>query len=277
MRRLSLLCAVTALLGVTVAASADIVFDGYDADWGSTTGAVLTNDPRDVYDPNNPGDQGGRFYDIKVNGFWLGTADNNGFERVGMGHQASDPYYYFLTSFFDVYPTGPDKHSADKARILIDIDGPPFGPGNPGAGIGGMYGVDYYFEWNMDSAAGTRNDTLYVRKWNGSAWQLIDLDPGPGTTWATGSVIWQNNPASVPDHWAAEWALDPKIIWGEGPIKDIWWNAYVDNDWVYNDDNCPDSPQYDRGPVPEPGTYALFGLGLLGLVAIRRRKVKAAE
>lgn len=277
MRRLTLLCAVVGLVGFAVGASADIVFDGYDSDWPGTSGAILTLDyggVRDVWNPSDPGDTGGRFYDIRVNGYWLGTADNNGFENLGMGHQSSDPYYYFLTSFFDVYPTGANKHSGDKARILIDVDGPPFGPSNPGTGIGGVDGVDYYFEWNMDTAAGTRYDTAYVRKWNGSMWQLVDLDPGPGTVWVTGSVIWQNNGT---DHWSAEWALDPKIIWGSGPIKDIWWNAYVDNDWTYSDDNCPDAPNYDRGPVPEPGTYALFGLGLLGLVAIRRRKSKAAE
>jgi hypothetical protein len=277
MRRLILLCAVGVLFGFTVGASADIVFDGYENDWTGGGGQLLFLDHggvRDVWNPSQPGDTGGRFYDIRVNGFWLGTADNNGFENVGMGHTSRDPMYYFLTSFFDVYPTGPDKHSNDKGRILVDVDGPPFGPSNPGAGIGGVDGVDYYFEWNLDDPAGTQNNNLYVRKWNGSAWQLIDLDPGPGTTWATGSVIWRNNGTS---NWSAEWALDPRIIWGAGQIKDIWWNAYVDNDWTYSDDNCPDSPQYDPGPVPEPGTYALFGLGLLGLMAIRRRRSKDAE
>jgi hypothetical protein len=273
MRRLILLCAVSALFGFAVSASADIVFNGYDNDWTGGGGQIITLDhsgTRDVWNPSDMTDINGKYYDIKTNGYTLGTVGTNTFGTL----KSTDLMYYFVTEFFDVYPTSTNKHSNDSMKILIDLDGPPFGASNPGGDIGGVNGVDYYLGWAMDDVAGTQVNTLYLRKWNGTGWQLVDLDPGPGTTWATGSVIWQNNGT---DHWSAEFAINPTEIWGTSAIGDIWWNAYVDNDWTYSDDNCPDSPGYDHGPVPEPGTYALFGLGLLGLVLFRRRKANDAE
>ncbi len=64
---------------------------------------------------------------------------------------------------------------------------------------------------------------------------------------------------------------------GETPgtiITFVGWEDRIGGDFDYNDliFAFTDPP---NDPVPEPGTLAMFGLGFLGLAALRRRKLRA--
>ncbi len=76
-------------------------------------------------------------------------------------------------------------------------------------------------------------------------------------------------------------AVVASIAWlGEMPgplITFVGWEDTIGGDYDYNDliFAFTDPPNWNNDPVPEPGTLAMFGLGLLGLAALRRRKVRA--
>ncbi len=140
-------------------------------------------------------------------------------------------------------------YTADNfTRILINADA----DGGTGGTTCQVDGIEYYLQWDL--ARTTPAPELWY--WNGSDWLentspvYVDVDYG-------GKFV--------------EWAVAAADV---GYPSKFEWGAYLDNGGTGDDDFCPDDCD-QRGFTPEPATMTLFGLGLLGLGAWRRRRTAA--
>jgi len=90
-----------------------------------------------------------------------------------------------------------------------------------------------------------------------------------GATWG-GTVTWYSNVGGGSNFYAAYFELFPSIFDATGlgigdPIDGVFsWGGRLFEPTLYYTPNSV--------PVPEPGTFALFGIGLLGIGLARRRK-----
>lgn len=120
----------------------------------------------------------------------------------------------------------------------------------------GVPGLEYYLHWDFTNAP-------ELWKYTGSWTQVASpsLSVARGVSGDPGDNLK-----------LVEWALGADDI---GWPAEFWWGAYLDNGGQWSDDYCPDdAKQY--GFTPEPGTLGLVSLGLLGMIAWRRRAAKAS-
>jgi hypothetical protein len=243
MTRLFVLGSALALLVLVVPSSvvADVItIDGIDTDWGS------------IIPPASDGNEAGitdDAYDINRNWFHWGYNSSN--ERR----------YFMMVEQFDPSPT--TFASGSYTELLVDA--------RPGGGSRrGLDGVDYYAAVGLNAGGEYTRSEAYWYRWTGTT---FSFGGGPGQRFPGVPYAWGDNPSTDSTHWVIEWELDPNgpTVHGDDPLGDIRWAAYLDGATTDGDDICP-SDGFDDGTIPEPGTFALFGLGLVGMIAIRRRR-----
>ncbi|MFP4030672.1 MAG: lectin-like protein [Desulfococcaceae bacterium] len=112
------------------------------------------------------------------------------------------------------------------------------------------------FVWNL--ASSTSDSTEY---WLGGYQANFDSEPDGGWAWVTGETWDYTN-------WYAPW--EPNNGAGGAQHYLHYWpgNGFWDD--MHNGDYMS-GYVVEFEPVPEPGTMALFGLGLLGLFGARKR------
>lgn len=252
--------AIVALVLPVAAAFADtITIDGSSADWYTelgNPGSVIrqTYDTPDAgeepvapgYSPYVPG------YNIEYNWqYWENDPDPASKNNMWFGME--------FEGYFDA--TYPKITANDFAYLIFDV--------SPlvGGVLSGWTGVDYYAYWNTDALTPT---TVALWKYD----PLNPLANAQGYALTGKRLDIAANTNASPAKWFIEAGLKTDWLFGVGvdvPIDGSWgWAAYYDNGNSPADDACPGIGRYDQ--IPEPGTLAMFGLGLFSLVAIRRRK-----
>ena len=263
MSRLLLTCLVIVSLAMLVSAAvADVItVNGLDNEWGplSPSGVVWSPDNGGIAESLIP-----LPYNININASYLGQA---GALKPG---SPGDPMFYFLAKQWAPFPTPPDTNSF--MDLVLATGGPGVPAGKEATYSDGIPGADYLITFQQPTVIGQPGVLLAadLYKWTPA------LNSGNGNWLYQVSTqipfAWSNNPSSgTASYWSVEWAVDPSVIWGKGTVKNLMWGAYLDNGTPPPDDACPNVGT-DKTNVPEPGTLALMGLGLLGLVAWRRRK-----
>jgi hypothetical protein len=115
---------------------------------------------------------------------------------------------------------------------------------------------------------------------NASLRRLIDAAnaaPATGDNVATGTYVPTNNTFNLngTPTWTGEVEQSfATTFGGENPAGN--WTLNI-NDWALNDLGTLNSWTLTITPVPEPGTFALCGVGLAGFAAYRRRRARAAS
>lgn len=136
------------------------------------------------------------------------------------------------------------NNTNDYAQIMINADGDM----NSGGESAGIVGLEYVLYWNL----GTPTSSSYLQTWDGTNWVTTtpaSLQVAKGT-WGTYGLV--------------EWGINMSVVPGWKPTSP--WGVYLDGGGPQADDYSPDEI------VPEPGTIALVSLGLVGLIARRRRQ-----
>lgn len=258
-RPLIVLAIVALVLPAAVAFADTITIDGSSADWYTelgNPGSVIQK----LYDTPDPGEEPiapGYFptvpgYNIEYNWqFWNDDPE--------LGYKNNMWFGMEFEGYFDV--TYPKITSSDFAYLLFDID---LGSGGV---LNGWNGVDYYAYWNTDSLVPT---TVALWKYD----PLNPLANAQGYALTGKRLDIAANTGASPTKWFIEAGMRSEWFFGTGvdiPTDGSWgWAAYYDNGNSPADDACPGIGRYNE--IPEPGTLAMFGLGLFSLVAIRRRK-----
>jgi len=249
----ALLCAVV----IPSASAAVITIDGQMTDWGAGDEFFYWHD----------GDEGmHNSFDINYNCWTIGNRPTD--------QPGSDPTCLFLAmTFISDFPVSGigSKSSADFSYFMLDVD-PAIGNSAPQNG-GYWPETDQFSKWLMDSGSGVVDKDLTLYKWSGTQWLWKyggARESGDSGIWAA----WAHNVSN--NTWALEYQIPLTCIWTPtGEVTDFGWASTYDNGSVgpgSEDDICPGLDDWNRHEIPEPGTFGLFGLGLLGLVAFRRRR-----
>ncbi len=219
-----------------------ITVDGSDSDWSSPD---TTNDDPDESTVTLQG------YDIDYTYAEWDAAN----ARIGFMTQTIEPCS--------------QAYAADFVEFLINADE----NDSTGGSWHGATGADYRIYWDFDGTeytaynptSGSSAPTL--ESWNSvtSSWQTVT---GLGSNDLL--IAWGDN-GTGPDYSIIECTLNPTYI---GMPDKFEWGCYLDNGDESADDGSPGTMD-QRGYTPEPTTLALLPLGLMGLVAWRRRKRSA--
>jgi hypothetical protein len=256
-------------------AAINIAIDGSDADW---TAQSIGFDNQDAIGDNYPAvalpswDIDKNFHAFAPVSWTKGPVVPTG------GNSGTTSYYDFMVQMVGPF-VAPVGNNNDRLQIILNTDM------NSGTGttLRGWAGADYYLgivpSLLADGPAGNYA-TLY--KWTGS-WTAVD------------SNVVVARSSTTADYWVVEAGINPDDIWGAGGTpQNIQWGAFLTPNYntspttfAYPYDHCMgvDSSTGVTGQgwklvevgnnIPEPGTTALFGMGLLGLAAIRRRRAQA--
>jgi hypothetical protein len=255
--RILLLVTLGSLTG-TAFALPTITLDGSDLDWQGLPS------PTTHYSQDTLGD--GQGYGWDIDKFWC---------FPGYSAALSMNAWNYMSQQADPWPN--PTSGTDRLFVLINAD-EDINSGNPNQF--GYAGVDYYI-YGIPNAP-----VAYLCRWDlvGSTWSTTVIGATP-TARGTG----------VGGYWIQEFSVDPSLIAMAGDLHpEITWCAgYLDGNynaanpqgdrapnittnkedsWRKCSLNGEEPPGPDPNPIPEPGTSLLFGLGMLGLAAVRRRR-----
>ena len=262
------------------------VIDGNLADWG-----LHRNGNASDWTPND-----------KVVAAWVieDQHPSNGYLNPGYGGQAYDAeaiyvafdnsnlYIAIATGHNPLTPNNPNNNSYGAGDIAIDfID----------HGVKGSF--DYGIELLGNGTTTTRGHVYSNVNWALGVWKSNGAwtgyrDPGAagnialadpshptsilgGTDVGTGSVAYTTLGQNKYGIWTGDLHYFYEVSvplssfgadWAEGKHFDVHWSQNCANDSILVDPPV-------RATVPEPGTLALLPLGMLGIVALRRKQVAA--
>jgi hypothetical protein len=265
MTRLHLAFCIVVIAGAVVipsASAAVITVDGNMSEWGTGSEFYYWHDGDDSASTGNSGNVRDN-YDINYNCWTIGNLSTDA--------AGSDPTTLFIGMKFikDFAGSGLGaKVDSDFAVLVFDtVTGGHETPLLPGI----FSDCDFYTKWDVASAAGTTAKDLVWYKWdsthNAWAWKA------GGTREAGDSGIWAAWTHDTVNHiWTVEYQIPLKYLWASGEAEAFGWAGYYDNGTTSADDICPGEDEYNHHDIPEPGSFALFGLGLMGLMAFRRRR-----
>lgn len=257
MARTLMLVGLAALLVPVAATAAVITVDGDMSDWGTGAGWGTWNDANEGDTVDN--------YDIKSIHWHFGNKPA----------EAGPVTTLFLgVEFFDAFEASGTGSRSIADAFFFNFDTIPGQGGSP-SGMGGWWPAsDFYVRWAIPDAPlngpGVSTDLVLFR-WktatNNWGWASGGAkEVGDNGVWAG----WSND--TVNDAWYTEFAIPITSLWGAGPVDDFGWSVYYDNGLPSADDFAPGQERFVPVDVPEPGTMALFGLGMLGLFVARRRR-----
>lgn len=143
---------------------------------------------------------------------------------------------------------------------------------------GGGEAWEYAFVLNnRNRTVGTKGGSFNVyqvpKDKNGKNKNIIQTYVGPGYIWRNGQE-WELNTACLKSIASGSWslALDKNSITFDLANFSNYFNDSNINDWGYHYAMSCGNDTFEGGapPVPEPGTFLLLGVGLIGLAGYRR-------
>lgn len=242
-----------------------IVIDGNLADWGlKQTGQVSDWTPDSAIVPNvhqfTVEDQTGGA-GVRLFPGWGGQ--NYDAEAL---YVSLDSDFLYLALITGLSPDTPDNPAANS-----------YGPGD----FAIDFGMDGSFEFGIQTTGPNAGKVYLVSSWGYGLWDIngnhnpANPDKSHPTSMVAGdqvgegALIYTSTPftnmgAHAADkHYAIEAAIPLSSFSGYSGKFDVHWTMNCANDAIRADPELT---------VPEPGTLALFPLGMLGLAAMRRKK-----
>jgi hypothetical protein len=135
------------------------------------------------------------------------------------------------------------------------------------------FGSNGSFEYGIQTTGEGTGSLYSVNTWKHGLWNLTDpteMD-SVGQVMGTGSLVYNNTfygTSAKGSHYVIEGYIPLDSFgddWGYGKQFTMSWTQTCGNDVI----------RLNVTPTPEPATMALFGIGLAGLGALRRRQFKA--
>ncbi len=257
------------MLSSAGAQATTIAIDGNLADWGlKQTGQASDWTPNSNIVPNasqyTVEDQTGNA-NVRLFPGWGGQAYDA--EALYVSLDSSFLYLALITGLSPNTQDNPANNSYAPGDFAIDFgqDGSyEFGIQTTGADAGKVYSVStwHYGLWNVSGNHQPTNPDL-----------MHPTSIKTGSQTGVGSLIYTSTPFknmgvyTNDQHYVIEAAIPLSSFAGYSGKFDVHWTMNCANDWIQADPELT---------VPEPGTLALLPLGLLSLMALRRRKLASA-